>query len=77
MAIEQIRMVLIIALCVVSFLLWDAWQRDYGPRPPPQPASTEQPPRDVAPSDAASPKRRCSASTASGAYRSNGTPGVG
>ena len=54
MAIEQIRTVLIIALCVVSFLLWDAWQRDYGPRPP-QPASTEPPPRDVASSDAASP----------------------
>ena len=46
MAIEQIRMILIIALCVVSFLLWDAWQRDYGPRPPP-PASTEQPAPDA------------------------------
>ena len=55
MAIEQIRTVLVIALCVVSFLLWDAWQRDYGPKPPPQPASTEQPPRGVASSDGASP----------------------
>ena len=33
MAVEQIRMILIIALALVSFLLWDAWQRDYGPRP--------------------------------------------
>jgi YidC/Oxa1 family membrane protein insertase len=24
---------LIIALCVVSFLLWQAWQKDYGPKP--------------------------------------------
>ena len=55
MAIEQIRTVLVIALCVVSFLLWDAWQRDYGPKPPPQPASTEQPPRGVASSDGTSP----------------------
>ena len=52
MAIEQIRMVLIIALCVVSFLLWDAWQRDYGPKPPP-PAPVEQPAPDAAPSDSA------------------------
>ena len=34
MAIEQIRMILLVALCVVSFLLWDAWQSDYGPKPP-------------------------------------------
>ena len=33
MAVEQIRMILIIALALVTFLLWDAWQRDYGPRP--------------------------------------------
>ena len=55
MAIEQIRMVLIIALCVVSFLLWDAWQRDYGPKPPPPPASVERPVPDAAPSDSAPP----------------------
>ena len=54
MAIEQIRTALIIALCVVSFLLWDAWQRDYGPKPPP-PASPEQPASDAGPSDPASP----------------------
>jgi len=28
---ENLRSVLIIALCVVSFLLWQAWQKDYGP----------------------------------------------
>ena len=54
MAIEQIRMALIIALCVVSYLLWDAWQRDYGPKPAP-PASPEQPASDAGPSDPASP----------------------
>ena len=53
MAIEQIRTALIIALCVVSFLLWDAWQRDYGPKPPP-PASTETTASDAGPGDAAS-----------------------
>ena len=41
MATEQIRMILIVALCVVSFLLWDAWQRDYGPKPPPPAPTTE------------------------------------
>ena len=55
MAIEQIRTILIIALCVVSFLLWDAWQRDYGPKPPPPADAAEQPAPDLAPSDAASP----------------------
>ena len=53
MAIEQIRMFLIIALCVVSFLLWDAWQRDYGPKPPAAPPDTAQPAPDAAPTDAA------------------------
>ena len=39
MAIEQLRNLLIIALCVVGFLLWQAWQKDYGPKPvPPAPA---------------------------------------
>ncbi len=44
MAIEQLRNLLFIALCVVGFLLWQAWQKDYGPKPvPPAPslASTE------------------------------------
>jgi YidC/Oxa1 family membrane protein insertase len=40
-AIEQLRNLLIIALCVVSFLLWQAWQKDYGVKPPaPAPAAT-------------------------------------
>ena len=54
MAIEQIRTALIIALCVVSFLIWDAWQRDYGPQPHPSP-SADQPAPDAAPSDATAP----------------------
>ena len=32
MAIDQLRNLLLIALCVVGFLLWQAWQQDYGPR---------------------------------------------
>ena len=55
MAVEQLRVVLIIALCVVSFLLWDAWQRDYGPKPSP-PTGTEPPSPDAGPTgDAISP----------------------
>ena len=30
---ENNRLLLIIALSAVTFLLWDAWQRDYGPQP--------------------------------------------
>ena len=41
MAIEQLRNILLIALCVVGFLLWQAWQLDYGPKPlPPAPSAT-------------------------------------
>ena len=54
MAVEQIRTILIIALCVVSFFLWEAWQRDYGPKPSP-PASTGQVAPDAGPGDAAPP----------------------
>ena len=54
MAIEQLRIVLIIGLCVVSFLLWDAWQRDYGPKPA-QPASTEPSTSDERSKGAAAP----------------------
>ena len=71
MAIEQIRMILIIALCVVSFLLWDAWQRDYGPRPPP-PASTEQPARDAGSGGSTSPGVDVPQSPTSRANRNHG-----
>ena len=33
MPIEQLRNLLLIALVVVGFLLWQAWQKDYGPKP--------------------------------------------
>lgn len=36
-AIDQLRNLLLIGLVVVGFLLWQAWQKDYGPkRPPPE-----------------------------------------
>ena len=44
MAIDQVRNLLLIALCVVGFLLWQAWQKDYGPKPatpPPSSATTQ------------------------------------
>ena len=31
MAIEQLRMFLLVAISFIGFLLWQAWQRDYGP----------------------------------------------
>ena len=43
MAIEQLRNLLLIALCVVGFLLWQAWQKDYGPKPAPPPAPVASP----------------------------------
>ncbi len=36
MAVDQLRMILIITLGVLGFLLWDAWERDYGPSSAPQ-----------------------------------------
>jgi YidC/Oxa1 family membrane protein insertase len=33
LAIDQLRNLLLIALCVVGFLLWQAWQKDYSPKP--------------------------------------------
>ena len=53
MAIEQIRTALIIALCVVTFLLWDAWQHDYGPKP--SSAGSEQSASDAGRNDPTSP----------------------
>lgn len=33
MPIEQVRTLLVIALAVVSLLIWQAWRQDYGPKP--------------------------------------------
>ena len=76
MAIEQIRTVLIIALCVVSFLLWDAWQRDYGPRVS-QADEHRAAIRRCGAKCIGVAQRRCSAGTASGASRSGGIPNTG
>ncbi|MEJ2141929.1 MAG: membrane protein insertase YidC [Gammaproteobacteria bacterium] len=38
---EQQRFFLFIALAIISFLLWDAWQKDFGPKPV-QTVSTQQ-----------------------------------
>lgn len=46
MPIENVRSILIIGLCVVLFLLWQAWQRDYGPKPTvakPEPTTAHEP----------------------------------
>ena len=60
MAIEQVRAALIIALCVVSFLIWDAWQTDYGPKPPPrttdEPSQTDRRQSETAATDADVPQ---------------------
>lgn len=39
---EQQRFFLFIALAIISFLLWDAWQKDFGPQPV-QTVATPQP----------------------------------
>lgn len=39
---DQTRLILLIALSFVSLMLWEAWQRDYGPAPAPVPAPTEE-----------------------------------
>jgi YidC/Oxa1 family membrane protein insertase len=49
--IEQLRNLLIIALCVVGFLLWQAWQKDYGPQPVPPALSEDGQPARVAEED--------------------------
>lgn len=37
MPIEQLRLLLLVGLGFVAILLWQAWQQDYGVRPPPPP----------------------------------------
>jgi len=38
---DQLRNLLLIALLVVGFLMWQAWEKDYGPKPQPSVAITE------------------------------------
>ncbi len=42
MPMEQVRNLLLIGLVMVSFLLWQAWQEDYGPKPLPPAADGQQ-----------------------------------
>jgi len=59
--IEQVRSLLVIALCVVLFLMWQQWQKDYGPQPAGEPPAGAQerapdstaagPARDAPPAD--------------------------
>ena len=35
MPVEQLRTILLISLIAVTFLLWQAWMVDYGPKPTP------------------------------------------
>ena len=44
MPIEQVRALLLIALAVMSLLIWQAWRQDYAPKP----SSTEVPAADQA-----------------------------
>lgn len=36
---DNLRFVLFIAFCFLSYMIWDAWQQDYGPRPAPTAAA--------------------------------------
>ena len=44
MTTENIRLLLVILLSFVGLLLWEAWQRDYAPRPTSEPVALETPP---------------------------------
>lgn len=67
MPIDQLRNMLFIGLVLVGFLIWQAWQEDYGPKPrPAQSASAEQPTAEGVP---ATPT-----ATASGVPDSAGAP---
>ncbi len=49
---DNIRIILVVSLCFVLFLIWEAWQQDYGqpPKPPSEAGSTAdmaQPPAEV------------------------------
>ena len=30
---DNIKFLLVIALAMISFMLWEEWQKDYGPKP--------------------------------------------
>ncbi len=56
MPIEQVRTLLVIALAVVSLLIWQAWRQDYGPKPViPAPESPSISGDAPAPAEAAAP----------------------
>jgi len=39
---DNVRLILILALVFVLMLIWQAWEQDYGQRPPPQPTATSE-----------------------------------
>ncbi len=53
MPVEQLRTILLISLIAVTFLLWQAWMVDYGPKPTPVAERAPSTSTDGAPSDAA------------------------
>lgn len=46
---DNIRLILVILLSFISLMLWEAWQRDYGPQPAPAATTTEQTPTPASP----------------------------
>lgn len=39
---DNIRFILLVLLCSLSYMLWDAWQKDYGPKPELPPGVKEE-----------------------------------
>ncbi len=40
---DNVRLILLTALCLVALLIWQAWQKDYGTARSPAPAKTDEP----------------------------------
>ena len=77
MPIEQLRTMLIIGLVLVSFLIWQAWQEDYGPRQVPLDPSTSAPAPDVPADVPTSPPLTASSDAVPVAGDVPGVPGQG
>jgi YidC/Oxa1 family membrane protein insertase len=74
MPIDQLRNMLLIALALIGFLLWQAWQEDYGPQPVPPLASVTQGSGDAPPAVPVAPSQPPADATASDVPSASSAP---